>query len=156
MNNGSGTCPWFISGLLQRSSVCFCFTHKLALSQDRHITESDSDSNGAYKIMRHHKASRTWYGSQVQQGSPRKAVGCESNVTALLREAALFVPGYEYFRAIPRPRQAILTALYRDTALFRPPFIGGPLLYTVYKLKYKLVLAITSGCYCPISRAVAT
>ena len=38
-------------------------------------------------------------------------------MTALSGEAALFIPGYEYFSAIPHSRQAILTALYRDTAL---------------------------------------
>ena len=53
-------------------------------------------------------------------GSPDEAVvwcGIESTVTALLGEAALFTPCYEYCSAIPQSRQAILTALYRDSAL---------------------------------------
>ena len=46
----------------------------------------------------------------------------ESNMTALLGEAVLLIPGYEYFSAIPQSRQAMLTALYRDTALLRPSY----------------------------------
>ena len=38
-------------------------------------------------------------------------------MTALLVEAALFVPGYVC--NFPRSPQAILTALYRDAALYR-------------------------------------
>ena len=44
-------------------------------------------------------------------GGPSKAVVCKSNMTALLGEDALFIPGYEW-------RQAILAALYRDIALY--------------------------------------
>ena len=59
----------------------------------------------------------------------------ESNTTALLGEAALFTPGYEYCSAIPQLRQAILTALYRDTAFYGDTasygdtaLYGGPVL----------------------------
>ena len=44
------------------------------------------------------------------------------------REAALFTPGYEYVSAIPQTRQAILTALYRDTGyrLAQSALVGDP------------------------------
>ena len=68
----------------------------------------------------------------------------ESNMTALSGEAALFIPGYECHSsvapgdfdrhisgnrlatsAIHHSRQTVLTALYRNSAVFRPPFRGG-------------------------------
>ena len=54
-------------------------------------------------------------------------------MTALLGEAALFIPGCEYCSAIPQSRQAILTALYRDIALFRPPYCGTPTVPLLYE-----------------------
>ena len=44
----------------------------------------------------------------------------QSNMTALLGET-LFI---RFMSAIPQSRQASLTALYRDTALLRPPYWG--------------------------------
>ena len=52
--------------------------------------------------------------------TPSKAVVCQTGMTALLGEAALFIP------RIPHSRQAILTALYRDTALLKPLYWGIP------------------------------
>ena len=67
-------------------------------------------------------------GNGMKREFPRKAAVCESNVTALWREVALLVPGYEYFSAIPQSRQAMSTALYRYTGnvLLRPPYWGTP------------------------------
>ena len=48
---------------------------------------------------------------------------CQSNVTALLGEAHSLIQAAS---AIPQSRRAILTALYGDTALLRPPFWGAP------------------------------
>ena len=53
---------------------------------------------------------------------------CQSSMTALQGEAALFVPGHE--RGSPvEPNgfeRLIRTALYRDTALLRLPYVGIP------------------------------
>ena len=53
------------------------------------------------------------------QGSPSKAVMYQSETTALLGAAALFLLYYKV-------GQAILTALYRYTIVFRPPYWGTP------------------------------
>ena len=54
-------------------------------------------------------------------GPPTKAVGYEGNMTALLGEAILFdTSTVQVMSAVPRSRQAVSTALYRDGALLRP------------------------------------
>ena len=47
-------------------------------------------------------------------------------MAALSGGAPSLISGYEYCSAIPRSCQAILTALYRDTAVPRPPHRGIP------------------------------
>ena len=62
------------------------------------------------------------------------AVACESIATALLRKAALFFPGKGCNTPVaPSDFDRLLsgysltqTALYRDTDLLRPPYIGIP------------------------------
>ena len=58
------------------------------------------------------------------QGSTSKAVVCQSNVTALLREAALFIPCYERTPSVPPNDFDRLVSAHR--------LIGGPLLYEVH------------------------
>ena len=50
----------------------------------------------------------------------------------------MFIPGYER-KNTPQSRQAILTALYRNTALLRPPYSGTP----------TAVLRVSSFLCCP-------
>lgn len=61
-----------------------------------------------------------------RSGSSSNAVVCQSNLTALLRGAVSFAPGYE---CIPRPCQAILTASYVEVPPYSDRRNGGPLLY---------------------------
>ena len=60
----------------------------------------------------------------VQQGWPPPVRRCrtKSSMTALSGKPTLFVPGYECNTPVAQSRQAILTAIYRYTAVLRPPY----------------------------------
>ena len=70
-------------------------------------------------------------------------VACESSMTALQREDPLFTPGFECnFPTAPGDFDRLIsgyrimqTALYRDTALRRPPKWGTPTVVQQYTLR---------------------
>ena len=93
----------------------------------------------------------------------RKAVVCESNVTILQGEAALFILGYERNSSVvPSDSDRLISgyrlihiALYRDTALFTPPYIGIPPYSDRLASRYRLIQTALLGdpccvccCYC--------
>ena len=59
--------------------------------------------------------------------SPSKAVGVREQCDRLVGASRLsFTSGHEYCSAIPQSRQAISTALYRDTRLTQTALLGDP------------------------------